>query len=183
MTRLEKMMPKSLTPEQLALYELITSGPRSLGPQFFALTSEDGSLNGPFNAFLLVPKLGRALQGLGASVRFETTLTARVREIAILMVAAHWDCAFERYAHENIGRSAGLTDIEIETIRGGSTPLLEDPREQASAELTQLLMDGDISDEKWASLAEPLGNAMLFELSTLVGYYTTLALQLRIFRV
>ena len=40
--------------------------------------------------------MGAALQDLGAAVRYRTGLTDRVREMAILLVAAHWDSAFER---------------------------------------------------------------------------------------
>lgn len=183
MTRLQKIGPESLTPEQKRLYNEITQGPRAKGPQHFALTAEDGSLNGPFNAFLLAPELGRSLQALGAAIRYETSLTAREREIAILMVAARWDCAFERHAHESVGRAAGLTESEIESLRQRETPQFLHPREQVISELTRLLMDGDIPDEQWTGFVEPLGDATLFELSTLVGYYATLALQLRIFRI
>ena len=43
--------------------------------------------------------------------------------------------------------------------------------------------DGDLDDGAYAEAVEQLGAAGLFELLTLVGYYATLALQLRVFRV
>nr|BFE70573.1 hypothetical protein GCM10020092_038740 [Actinoplanes digitatis] len=73
------------------------------GPQLFRLVGADGGLEGPFNAFLLQPRLGLALQALGAAVRYETGLADRAREIAILVVSAASDSAFERYAHEAVG--------------------------------------------------------------------------------
>ena len=42
---------------------------------------------------------------------------------------------------------------------------------------------GDLDDAEYREAAERLGAAGLFELLTLVGYYATLALQLRVFRV
>ena len=54
--------PPSSAPEARRLYDAITQGPRATGPQHFALTREDGALNGPFNAFLLSPGLGAALR-------------------------------------------------------------------------------------------------------------------------
>ena len=45
------------------------------------------------------------------------------------------------------------------------------------------LLDGDLDDERWAEASASLGAAVVFELTTLVGYYATLALQLRVFRV
>jgi 4-carboxymuconolactone decarboxylase len=41
----------------------------------------------------------------------------------------------------------------------------------------------DLDDEQYAAAIAALGEQALVELSTLVGYYATLALQLRIFRV
>ena len=41
----------------------------------------------------------------------------------------------------------------------------------------------DFTDEEWTRWAEPLGPPAVFELTTLVGYYSMLALQMRVFRV
>jgi hypothetical protein len=56
--------------EALALYEQITTGPRANGPQQFPLTRADGSLTAPFGA-LLSARLGKALQAVGAAIRYE----------------------------------------------------------------------------------------------------------------
>ena len=45
------------------------------------------------------------------------------------------------------------------------------------------LLDGDLSDESWEAASAVLGVEGVFELTALVGYYSTLALQLRVFRV
>jgi 4-carboxymuconolactone decarboxylase len=182
MSRLAPLTPDELDPDQRALYDTIVSGPRSQGPQHFALTRPDGSLTGPFNAFLLSPSVGGALQELGAALRYRTSLGDRVREIAILMVAAHWDSAFERHAHEAVGRAVGLTDAELATIREGAPPAYEDAAEQAAARLVRTMLGGDVDDRTWEECAKALGPQVVFELSALVGYYSTLALQLRVFR-
>jgi 4-carboxymuconolactone decarboxylase len=41
----------------------------------------------------------------------------------------------------------------------------------------------DLDDEQYDTAVAALGERALVELSTLVGYYATLALQMRIFRV
>jgi 4-carboxymuconolactone decarboxylase len=46
-----------------------------------------------------------------------------------------------------------------------------------------LVTRGDLDDAEYREAADQVGAAGLFELLTLVGYYTTLALQLRVFRV
>lgn len=183
MSRLHPSTPSDLNAEQAELYQSIAGGSRAQGKQHFALLNPDGSLAGPFNALLLAPALGDALQQLGAAVRYRTALSDRTREIAILMVAAHWNSAFERMAHESVGRGIGLTEVELEQVRAGGIPDLSDPHELACATATRALIAGDIDDDLWVDLRTVLDESTLFELSTLVGYYATLALQLRVFRV
>ena len=183
MSRLPGLVPAALSDAQRELYSSIAEGPRAQGPQHFALTAADGSLNGPFNAFLYSPVLGNAIQELGAAVRYSTALTDRTREMAILIVAARWDSDFERHAHESVGRAIGLTEDEIAELGVGRLPVLEDDHERACAELTFALAHGDVNDAEWERLRPILGDATAFELSTLVGYYALLGLQLRAFRV
>lgn len=172
-----------LTPGQAELYAKILGGPRASGPQHFSLTADNGSLVGPFNALLLSPGLGGAVQELGAAVRYRTRFTDRVREMAILIVAAHWKSAFEAVAHEAVGRAIGLTDEELSTIAGGGIPHLDDPQEQACVRIVHALTRGDIDDELWAATRDIVTQEIMFELVTLVGYYAGLALQMRVFRV
>jgi 4-carboxymuconolactone decarboxylase len=181
--RLAKLAPESLDADQRAVYQSITGGPRATGPRLFDLVDEEGRLEGPFNAFLLQPHLGGPLQELGAAVRYATNLSDRAREIAILVVSEHWDSAFERYAHEAVARQVGLSDAELADLRAGQHARL--PADDALvAETTQLLVSGgDLDDRAYAEAIAGLGEAGLFELLTLVGYYSTLALQLRVFRV
>ena len=163
--RIGKLEPSALDAEQRSLYDAIAGGRRAQGPQLFRLADAGGRLEGPFNAFLLQPRLGSALQALGASVRYDTGLDDRSREIAILVVAAHWRSDFEWYAHEAVGRAAGLGNADLAALREGR-----------HAELAG-------RESVYAEAVGHLGPSGLFELLTLVGYYATLALQLRVFRV
>ncbi|MWA05189.1 carboxymuconolactone decarboxylase family protein [Actinomadura sp. LD22] len=183
MTRKHPFRPADLDGDRLALYRAITEGPRAQGPRLFDLVSDDGVLLGPFNEFLLRPALGDALQRVGAAVRYQGALSGRAREMAILVVAAHWDSAFERTAHEAVGRAAGLTDAELAAIAGGAPLDLDDPAEAAALRLARALVAGDVDDATWAACVPPLDRETVFELTTLVGYYATLALQMRVFRV
>ena len=63
------------------------------------------------------PAVGTAQQELGAAIRYRTGFTDRMRELAILLVAAHWDSAFERESHEAIARALGFGDDELAAIR------------------------------------------------------------------
>jgi 4-carboxymuconolactone decarboxylase len=181
--RLPRFEPPALDAEQRALYDAIAGGRRAQGPQLFRLADADGRLEGPFNAFLLQPRLGSALQALGASVRYDTGLDDRCREIAILVVAAHWRSDFEWYAHEAVGRAAGLGDAELAALREDRHAELAGRESVVARTAAALVTRGDLDDAEYGEAVSHLGPAGLFELLTLVGYYATLALQLRVFRV
>lgn len=181
MTRIPRLTPEQLDGHQRAVYDAIADGPRAKNSAF-RLTNENGSLNGPFNAMLLHPAIGDALQQLGAAIRYQGTLSGRAREIAILTVAAHWSSQFERYAHEAAGTRAGLTGKEMAALRERTPPDLTDPAEAAVATATtRLLTQRTLTDTEYEALATAVGASGVFELTTLLGYYELLALQLRVF--
>jgi len=182
--RLAVLSSDEMTPEQVGLYREILGGPRGQGPRAVLLATGAGGLAGPFNAMLYAPDVGHALQELGAAIRFRTQLAPRIRELAILVVAQHWDSGYVRSSHEAIGREAGLTEPEIEALRSGADPGFTDEQElPAYATVRALVSRSDLDDLEYAAAAAGLGEQALVELSALVGYYATLALQLRIFRV
>jgi len=180
--RIHRYTPPHLTGAQKQLYDTVVGGPRAQGPQHFALTDESGALNGPFNAFLMSPRVGAALQEVGVAIRYQTALTDRQREIAILLVAGRWDSSFERDSHEKIARAIGVTDAELASLRAASSDAFAGA-EALVVRTVSALLDGDLDDAQWDAAASVLGPEEVFELTALVGYYATLALQLRVFRV
>jgi 4-carboxymuconolactone decarboxylase len=182
-SRGRKLDPTELNPQQKDLYDTIVGGPRAGQRGSVPLVDADGRLEGPFNAFLLQPALGQALQTLGATLRYESALAGTAREVAILVVAAARDAEFERFAHEPVARSLGLTGEQLSGIRTGNYGAL-DAHDALVARATREMLDhGDLSDSTFLELDEALGPAQVFELTALVGYYSLLALQLRVFRV
>lgn len=180
--RTNNLRPDQMDPDQMKVYEAITQGTRARGPQHFALTDDQGRLRGPFADFLLSPRVGMALQALGSALRYETELSARARELAILTVAARHRSTFEQESHEAIARALGFKQGELEAIRQEDmTPF--DRGESLVGQTVLALLDGDLDEPTWETAEEMLGQRIVFELVTLVGYYSTLALQLRVFRV
>lgn len=82
-----------------------------------------------------------------------------------------------------MGSVVGLTDEQIERLRCGEAPGLGDAVDDACLEVARALLRGDVTDEEWARWVPVVGPGVVFELTTLVGYYATLALQLRVFQV
>lgn len=180
--RLRPLPPEALDADQRALYDAIAHGPRAQGPQHFPLLDDDGALRGPFNAMLLSPALGSALQDVGAAIRFGGSLPPRARELAILVVARHWDSDFERESHEAVSRAVGVTDAEIAAVREGDADAFTGD-DRLVVQVAGQLAAGDLDDALWSEASAVLGEAAVYDLTVLVGYYATLALQLRVFRV
>ncbi|MGI5329079.1 carboxymuconolactone decarboxylase family protein [Actinomadura nitritigenes] len=199
--RLPLLSPDSLGAEQQAVYEALTGGPRADGgaapaaggdappgsrakARALGFMDDEGRLLGPFNAMLYSPAVGMPLQDLGAALRFRTAFTKREREIATLVVAAHLRSDYEWYAHERLGRRAGLREDELDALREGRAPMLADARERLVHEAArQLVAENDLADAVYTEAVATLGRPALVELVTLVGYYAALATQLRVFRV
>ena len=182
--RLPDLTPADLDDEQRALYDDIVGGPRGSGPQHFALTTADGALTGPFGVMVHEPALGRPLQELGSAIRYATGLTDRVREIAILAVAAATGSAFEQHAHERVGRAVGLTDDELAALAAARSP-----RTTRSSRRRTTCAGGcwpaarASPTTEYADLVGALGTTTITELTVLVGYYRTLADLLAVFDV
>lgn len=176
--RLRPLRPEELDPDQRAVYDALADPPGRVGRY------PDGSLQGPFDAMLRAPRSGAALQAVGAALRYGSVLPERVRELATLQVAAHHRSDFEWYAHAPLAADAGLPAAVLEAVRTGGPVEPDDPAERAAAAVvSQLLQRGDVDDDAWAGAVGTLGAAGAVELTTLVGYYSLLALQMRVLRV
>jgi 4-carboxymuconolactone decarboxylase len=174
--RITLLSPDRMTESQRAVYDAITSGPRTKRPGDFALCHEDGSLVGPFNALVHAGEIGMAVQSLGAAIRFRGSLDARCRELAILLVARHRRAAFEWFAHAPIALRVGLSADVVEAVRLGEVPRLADRALAVSHDVAvELLVDGRVSPPAFERAVGALGEALVVELVLVVGYYGMLA--------
>ena len=175
MSRLRGLTPEELTEAQRAVYDSIAGGDRARDASF-RLTEDDGSLVGPFNALLYNPGVGDALQRLGSALRFHSDFSPMLKEAVILAVSARWRSVFEWWAHEPIGRKAGLSTAQIETLRSGGKPHFDDSSMVAAFDFASTLIEGAKPDAAtFAAAQEALGNEGVVEMVALVGYYSLLA--------
>ncbi len=176
--RLEPLTPDRLDDAQRAIYDAVRESPRAQGTLARLLFREDGSLSGPFDAFLRTPIVGLHLERLGNAFRSETTYPVQAREVAILVVGRAWAADFEWWAHEKMARSAGVPDAIIEAIAADRRPDFssasneERPAiEVAHGVATQLVharrLDGPIFEQA----RDVLGERGTIELVLLVGFY------------
>lgn len=184
MKRLYRLLPSELNQIQRQLYDNITNGRRSNAKNQFRLSDREGSLEGPFNLFVMFPDLGSILSNLGEFIRYESKLPSRLRELMILHIAVDFQSEFEWYAHKQLAINEGISVLMIESIRDGNKPENLDARESISYELYQKLKTHEsITDEFFSKVTEHLDTEMIFELISLVGYYSTLAMLMQTFCV
>jgi len=177
--RLPTLSRDQLDPEQEALWRAIVDGPRLRDR-----TEEPQSLGGPFNAWLYSPVAGLLAADLGEQLRYRSALTPRQRELAILVVGAHWKADFEFWAHAELARRAGVGDDVIAAIRDGVEPALADDGDAVVCLVArELVGTGGISDEHYERAVVRLGTAGVVDLVLLVGYYGTVSFTLNAFRV
>lgn len=161
--RIEKLLPSTLNAAQRVVYEAITTGARGRGTQHFSLVDENGALNGPFGLMLHAPAIGLQLQELGTAIRFHSSLSERVREIAILQVATATQSEFEWWAHKKIARAIGLSQQELDDIAAG-TFKCQDEHEQAAYDAVALLLTSQsIPDDAYSRLAAVLDTRTLVD--------------------
>ena len=185
--RLQRLRPPFQDPHRQALHAALVGGRRGTGPQAFDLTAPDGSLVGPFGLMLQAPHLGEPLEELGAAVRFETSLTDRVREVAILTVAVATDSGFERWA-ARAGREAGRAERDRARRHPGGDVRRRRRRRPGRGDGRTASPAGSSSDAPsttttYAAGVARLGEQGVLELVVLVGYYAMLAQMMEVFGV
>lgn len=163
---------ESMTPEQRAVADAITAGPRGRA----------GGLQGPFEALLRSPGLADPAQQLGAFVRFGSSLPRALNEMAIIMVARRWTAQFEWYAHRRMAVDAGLDPAVADAIAAGRRPDLDGDGTAVYEFVTELLERGDVSDASFAAVESRWDKRGAVELIGAVGYYTLVSFVLNVDR-
>jgi 4-carboxymuconolactone decarboxylase len=182
MTRLSYVDAAQLSPEQKELYDSIASGPRAAKRK--SLVDAEGHLTGPFNAFLHNPGLGKHWSQIGEALRFRATIDPRLFELAVLIVAVHWQSGHEWAAHARLAREAGVPEDIIAAVKNGVRPNLGSAADAAVFQFVwELVTQRHASDDSYQAVLSVMGEAQLVELVNAVGYYVALAAMLNAFDV
>src|SRR5262249_32576107 len=107
--RFKPLSQHDMTLDQRRVAQAVATGPR-------------GGLRGPFHALLRSPELADRVRHLGDYVRFESTVPAALRELAILLVARFWSAHYEWNAHRKHAVAAGLDPSIADAIEAGTRP-------------------------------------------------------------
>lgn len=167
MTRFPPLVEAAMTPEQRAVSDALTQGPR-------------GGVSGPFSAWIYAPNLASRLEKLGNYLRFESSLTVRITELTILIVARRWRASFIWRHHLQLARKGGLADEVIEHLRFGTRPRSAKSDELAAHDLVASLLDhGPVNDEVWSAARHAFSETGVADLIGLAGYYSLVAMTLK----
>jgi 4-carboxymuconolactone decarboxylase len=179
MSRLAPLPKGSLSEEQRDTFEAMTNGPRGS-----AIVREDGSLTGPYNAWLYSPATGNAVQQLGAALRFHSALPPDLLELAIILTARDWTAQYEWWAHARLAAQAGLSTHIIDAVRERRRPHFADARQATIYDFCRELLDTRrVSQPTYNRAVELLGANGLVDLVSLLGYYALVAMTLNVFEV
>jgi 4-carboxymuconolactone decarboxylase len=164
--RLTLISPGEMSEQQRAIYDE-------------SIASKRGSPPPPMMAWLNSPEMARHATRLGAFLRFDTTLTPRLSELAILVTARHWTAHFEWYAHKKMALAAGLEPRIIDDINARRTPHFDEPKAQVIYDVSKALHETHVIPAALhAKARELLGEQGLVELIGLLGYYTLVSMTL-----
>ena len=171
--RLPVLDMASLTAEQRALVEAISSGPRG---RF--------SNSGPFAVYLHAPGFGHLAQQLGGYVRLGTSVPPRLSELAILCTARFWQAQYEWVAHAAIAAKQGVKPATIRDLQAGRAPKSA-PRDEKAIYtfVKELYATRRVSDATYKRVHKLLGDAGMVELVGILGYYAMVSMILNAFRM
>lgn len=166
MTRIPFPTPETMSPEQLVIYNKVISGPR-------------GKMEGPLKAALYNPELADRWQALGAQLRYNTSLTPRLSEIAICATGRLFHSPFEWYAHRREAEKVGVETEILDAILAQTQPPFKTQEEKlVYAFACELCQHHSVSDGTYAAALAQFGALTVVELTALVGYYGMVAMTL-----
>ena len=139
-----------------------------------------------YRTFAQHPALYRPRQDLSEYIRTKSTLSPRIRELAILRIGVLCGSDYEWGAHAPAGRSAGLTAEEINRI--AMTPLTPSPavslRDWSGQDAPVIraadeLFAGDvISEQTWTALSMLFDRRQRIDLLITIGGYRMVSMAL-----
>ena len=181
--RLPLISPKDLTPEQKSLYDNMRKGIHT-NFNAFKVEREDGALMGPWNPWLHEPGIGKAIWDLTLAMTANATLPDNVRQVAILVVGARFDAAYEIYAHIAVAEREGMADERLATLVADLKPVDLAPDESAAFDISYALVRGGVLPEPLYRLGvSTFGQKGMNELIFLVGLYSLVSTTLNGFNV
>jgi 4-carboxymuconolactone decarboxylase len=170
MNRILEIPPEKLTPEQTTVFNQLVAG--------------RGRILGPYKVWIYSPTVASGMEHIGTYLNKRGSLSPREVEIGILVIARHWDADYVRQAHIREGKRVGLSREVVDALVAGNEPELTDPHERAVYRFAAALVGGaKMPDAEFAEIEKVLGRNGVAEVLVLIGYYTSVALAMKVHEV
>jgi 4-carboxymuconolactone decarboxylase len=181
--RLPLIPPSELTPQQKALYDEMRKGIAS-NFNAFKVEREDGALMGPWNPWLHEPGIGKAIWDLTLAMTANASLPDNVRQVAILVVGARFDAAYELYAHIAVAEREGMKAERLAALVADLKPADLSREENVAFDVAyKLVRGGTLPEPLYRSAVDTFGQHGANELIYLVGLYSLVSTTLNGFNV
>jgi len=168
--RLPTLSVDQLSPRQKALHERI-AGKR-------------GAVRGPFQVWLHSPELCDRVEALGAYVRFDCSLSEKLRELSILITARYWDAQHSWNAHVEKAIAAGLPHEVAQAIAQRREPKFQAEDERVFYEFCMEVLEKHfVSDSTFGAALRIFGNQGVVDIIGCLGNFSMLAFCLNAFQV
>ncbi len=167
MNRIHEIPAEKLSAEQQTIFDRVTAG--------------RGRIPRPYQVWIHSPTVAAAMEQLGTFLNKRASLSRREVVIGILLIAQHWDAGYVRQNHIRDGLAAGLPRDTIDAILAGRDPKLADPHERAVFRFATALVGGaKLTDAEFTEIETALGSHGIAEVITLLGYYTSVSLAMKV---
>jgi 4-carboxymuconolactone decarboxylase len=154
---------------------------RALSPLLPAERANPRDAGNVLGTLVRHPALTRAYLTFNAYVLRDSTLSARVREVALLRVVHLRKCDYLWTHHIPIAQRAGLLAAEIEGIRVGD--VADDVDRLVVLAVDELDERSTISDDTWTALGRHFDEQQVMDLVFTIGGYGLLAVVVNTFGI
>ena len=158
-------------------YESLAPEVKPLADDILKVSS--AALGGPYNALLRSPEMARRCFDFLDYLRFRTSVNTRLNEFAILIQARISNAQYEWWAHEIIGRKAGLSDAVMNDLRECRRPTSMQADEALVYDYcVQLSLNHRVPDALWQKAVDAMGEQAVIDLTVLSGTYVMVSMLL-----
>lgn len=163
--------------------ESISDDQRTSFDEYVAMRGEVPTV-GPASVLLNAPEVTKRALELARHLREETSLSPKIRELAMLLTAREKDCQFIWNAHAPGGRKAGLKDELVDNLRDKKELPEMAPDEAAVIGYgREVFRSNRVSQATFDAALAQFGARGLTELTSFFGCYSLLAFNVNAFEV
>ncbi len=153
-------------------------------------TGYETGLRGPVGMWMNSPELAQAIFHVRQRVRYGNAKDQRLTELTIISTAREINNQYEYSAHEPLAKAAGLEQDIIDIVRyrkplqGLSNIEGLGETERVIIQFTrEVVSEEKVSSDTFARAIDVFGNEGVMDLTGLIGYYSFVAMTLKVFDV